>query len=94
MALASARQQALDNLTLLLIYMSSWKEPGYDEDYGKIDVHHAWIGYDFDVLDRLTGKGLINSRRGRKSVLITGKGLEKAKRIAKRYGVELHEKEG
>jgi len=72
-------------LTLLLAYLQSWMEPDLDEDGEKTDACVAWMGYDFDVLDRLTEKGLINSKRGRKSLYITKEGVEKAKKIARKY---------
>jgi hypothetical protein len=35
-------------LTLLLLYLNSWKEKGLGEP-----VRRAWKGYDFDILNQL-----------------------------------------
>ena len=63
-------------LTLLLIYLTSWKEkrsPG--------EVNRAWKGYDFDILDKLEEGGLISQSRTAKSIYLTEKGMSEAKKL-------------
>ncbi len=56
-------RRVMDDLTLLLIHLSSWKESA-SADLGAV---RSWKGYDFGVLDRLTEKGYIYGSRGAKS---------------------------
>lgn len=65
--------QVLEDLTLLLIYLTSWKEKILDEY-----ATRAWKGYDFDVLDALKEKQLIFGSRRAKSVYLTDEGIAKA----------------
>ena len=75
----------IEDLAILLIYLSAWKEKAYDSDEDKeVEVLRAWKGYDFAVLDRLAEKGFLLDRRGRKSVTITKEGVERARRMAAR----------
>lgn len=47
-------EERINELTLLLIYLQSWKEKAFDTNKAKdVDVLRAWKGYDFNVLDRL-----------------------------------------
>lgn len=64
--------EQMERLTLLMLYLQSWNENG---------VARAWKGYDFDVLNKLNEKGFVNDRRGNKSLYITEKGIEEAKKI-------------
>jgi DNA-binding PadR family transcriptional regulator len=61
-------------LTLLLLYLTSWKEKG-DE------LHRAWKGYDFDILNKLEEDGLISQSKTAKSIYLTAKGMSEAKRL-------------
>ncbi len=46
------------------------------------DHDRAWKGFDWDALDRLHKKGLIeNPQNKNKSVVLTKEGLEKSKRL-------------
>ena len=68
--------QILEDLTLLLIYLTSWKEKipdGY--------LLRAWKGYDFNVLDELINKGFIFGSRRAKSVYLTDEGIARAEKI-------------
>lgn len=64
--------EQIEEFTLLLLYSQAWKEG--------ISLR-AWKGYGFEVLNRLNEKGLVNDKRGRKSLYLTEKGIEKAKEI-------------
>jgi len=84
--------RVLEDLTLLLIYLSSWREKVINDVW----VTRSWKGYDFNVLDRLVEKGHISSTRGAKSVILTDDGIKEAERlkgillraVSKTYGKE------
>lgn len=49
------------------------------------DVARAWKGHDWDVLDRLYRKGLIENPVGKtKSVVLTDQGLAESERLFKK----------
>ncbi|GAX90089.1 DUF6429 family protein [Effusibacillus lacus] len=73
-------EQAIKELTLLLLYLTSWEE---DEPFGKF--HRSWKGYDFDVLNELTDENLITGSHKAKSVYLTEQGVEKAKELVEKY---------
>jgi hypothetical protein len=66
------QQEQISNLTLLLLYLTSWKEN---------EVQRAWKGYDFDVLNKLEEDGLIAQSKTAKSVYLTEKGIKEAKKF-------------
>lgn len=79
--------QLLEDLVLLLIYLTSWSEKiGYG-----IYVQRAWKGYDFDTLDALMEKGYITGTRKAKSVCLTEEGVERARNLEKRILPKLKE---
>jgi predicted GNAT superfamily acetyltransferase len=46
------------------------------------DEVRAWKGFDFDVMNRLFGKGyILDPRNKAKSLILTEKGLEKSKEL-------------
>ncbi len=58
----------IDDVTLALLYLTLH------------DCTRAWKGHDWDTLDRLHEKGLIESPAGKvKSVVFTDEGLRRAK---------------
>jgi len=72
--------QTIKELTLLLIYLTSWQE-----DVGFKKVQRSWKGYPFEVLDELNQEGSIDSSKHAKSVYLTEEGLDKAKELMKKY---------
>ncbi|MBI4162627.1 MAG: transposase [Candidatus Aenigmarchaeota archaeon] len=68
----------MENLTLLMIYLSSWDE-NLKKEFGEEPVLRAWKGFTFEILDELNKKGLISGSKGRKSVYLTDEGIKKAK---------------
>ncbi|GAJ20531.1 unnamed protein product, partial [marine sediment metagenome] len=66
--------ETIKELTLLLIYLTSWKE-----DAGLTKVQRSWKGYPFDALDELNEEGYIDGNKRAKSVYLTEEGLGKAK---------------
>jgi hypothetical protein len=72
----NARLQMLEDLTLLLIYLTSWREKipgGY--------MLRVWKGYEFSVLNALTEKGLLHESKRAKSVYLTDEGVARAKKL-------------
>jgi Domain of unknown function (DUF6429) len=50
------------------------------------DSQRAWKGFDWDTLDRLYNKGLIDNPRSKaKSVWLTEEGLAKSERLFEQY---------
>lgn len=74
-------EEKLKELTLLMLYLQSWKERG--------DMYpRSWKGY-FDIMNKLSEEDLIIDSRRSKSVYITDEGMEQAKEIAAKYGLEI-----
>jgi hypothetical protein len=78
-----SRQASLEELTLLVIHLSSWEE----EVAPDLTVRRAWKGYLFEVLDALEEKGYISQTRRAKSVTLTEEGERWAEELAARYGI-------
>lgn len=73
---------AIDELTLILLYLTSWKETEA--------LRASWRSYDFDALDRLEEKELVIRRgRGSKSVLLPEESTATVKRLMRKYGIEV-----
>lgn len=73
-------EQKIKELTLLLLYLTSWKEnelPG--------EMRRSWKGYPFDVLDELLDEDFIRGSTRAKSVYLTESGIKKAKGLAEKY---------
>lgn len=79
----------LEELTLLLIYLTSWREKVVADLY----TQRAWKGYDFGILDNLEEKSYITSSRRAKSVHLTDEGIEQAKAILQKFQRFLSEHE-
>ena len=78
--------QALHDLTLAMIYLTSFKEKSRlrSED----QLFRAWKSYDWDTLDKLSEEDLIIDRHGNKSLYLTKEGEQKAKEILEQYGIK------
>lgn len=82
-------QNNIKELTLLLLYLTSWKEKGdgYD-DNGRLDevkIKRSWKGYSFEILDELENDGYIHQSKKSKSVTISENGEEIAKKLIEKY---------
>ena len=77
-----SNMQAAMDLTMMLLYLTSWTERDFD------DVRRSWKGYDFDILDELAEEGLISGSKRSKSVYLYDEGICKAKELLKKYGFE------
>lgn len=70
-----------EELTLALIYLTSWNE---NEGYGEpvsAPLLRAWKGYSWDITDKLLDRELVAGARKNKSLYLTQEGIEKAKEI-------------
>lgn len=77
-------EEQIKELTLLLLYLTSWTEK---EPYG--EYQRAWKGYDFDILNSLEDERLIGgSKHKAKSTYITEKGIKKAKELMEKYSIK------
>ena len=76
-------EKNIEELTLLLMYLTSWEEePNPFEDKFK----QCWKGYSFDAMNNLTDNGyLFFSKYKNKSVTLTPKGEELAKKLIEKY---------
>ncbi len=74
----------IDELTLLLLHLTSFKE-----EYGlSPGGQRSWKGYPFESLDELSEKAyIINSKRS-KSVRLTEEGIKKAKALMEKYHIK------
>ena len=74
------RDKAIKELTLLLIYLTSWQE-----EAGSVKVQRSWKGYPFEILDELREEGYFTGRKTAKSIYLTEEGLDRAKELMKKY---------
>ena len=74
------KQMLIQQLTLALAYLTSWKEGVVENE----EIIRAWKGYDWHILDELKGDELIDYSYKAKSLYITEKGVEKAKEIVEK----------
>lgn len=75
------KNQTIQDLTLLLLYLTSWEERVFDD----FSIQRAWKGFRFEALDALEEAGYINQTRRAKSVTLTGEGIEQARALVTRY---------
>jgi len=76
------RETLLEELTLLVIYLSSWEEKLTPD----LTVRRAWKGYLFEVLNELEEQGYINQTHRARSLTLTEEGVQLAQELAARYG--------
>lgn len=81
-------EKNIEELTLLLMYLTSWEEKGFIVDENGIPkesrVKICWKGYSFDVINKLTDNDYLYYSKG-KSVTITPEGEELAKKLIEKY---------
>lgn len=75
-------QDKIKELTLMLLYLTSWKERGLDEQCPR-----SWKGYDFDILNELSDSDFIVDGRKSKSVYLTKDGVAEAQKLLAHYGI-------
>jgi len=72
------QQEQITKLTLLLLYLTSWKDN---------EVQRSWKGYDFDILNKLEEDGLIAQSKKARSVYLTEEGIKAAKELEERLRI-------
>ena len=77
-----SNEQTIKELTLILLYLTSWTEK---EPYS---YQRSWKGYDFDILNELTDEGAISDSKRSKSVVIYEDGVNMARSLLTKYGLE------
>ena len=89
------------DLTLMLMYLTSWEENLVPELHEKPDrlgfrpqIRRTWKGYDFGILNELTDEGLVNARNRSKSASFTDEGAAKALELLMQYGITLEQQGG
>lgn len=90
----------IKDLTLMLMYLTSWEEnlvpglrkkPDREGIYPKLRT--CWKGYDFGILNELTDEGLVNAGGRRKSATFTAEGEAKTLELLKQYGMDFDQAE-
>ena len=86
----------IKDLTLMLMYLSSWEESLVPDIRKKPDragiypkARICWKGYDFDILNELTDEGLVNAGGRSKSASFTDEGVAKALELLNQYGIKM-----
>lgn len=86
----------IKDLTLMLMYLTSWEESLGPELRKKPDrpgfrsqIRRTWKGYDFDILRELTDEGLVNAGGRSKSASFTDAGTEKVLELLRQYEISL-----
>lgn len=85
--------KTIEELTLLLLYLTSWKEEGYvyngNDELDKVMFNKSWKGYSFDALNSLIEKGyLYTANYKTKSVILTKNGIELVKTLKEKYNIK------
>lgn len=81
----------IEELTLLLMYLTSWNEKGYVYNEStnmpeEATIKNCWKGYNFDILNQLTEKGyLYPGKHENKSVTMTKDGEKLAEELIHKY---------
>ena len=83
-------EKNIEELTLLLMYLTSWEEDGYVADENDMPkeakIKTCWKGYSFDVINKLTDeKYLYYSKYKSKSISLTSEGEKLAKKLIDKY---------
>jgi hypothetical protein len=73
-------EQTIKELTLLLIYLTSWQEEEFS-----IKIHRSWKGYPFEILNELQEENYVSGSKRAKSVYLTNEGIKKAKEFMVKY---------
>lgn len=80
-------EQAIEELSLMLMYLTRTQDHSEFCRYREL----SWKGYDFEMLDKLSGEELIIQPRGRrgydKYLYLTEEGRRKAQNLLAKYGL-------
>jgi quercetin dioxygenase-like cupin family protein len=72
-------EQLMRDLSLMLMYLSSWTEHNDD-------APRFWKGFDFGILNHLDDEGLIADSRHAKSAYLTEAGVRRARELIAEHG--------
>ena len=91
-------KDTIKDLTLMLMYLTSWEEsltPGLRKKPDPAGIYPktrlCWKGYDFGILNELTDEGSVNAGGRSKSASFNVEGEKRALELLKAYGIELDE---
>jgi len=94
-------RDTIKDLTLMLMYLTSWEEslvPGIRKKPDHAGIYPrariCWKGYDFSILNELTDEGLVNAGSRSKSVSFTDEGAAKALELLRQYGISVGTESG
>lgn len=81
-------EENIEELTLLLMYLTSWEEKGFIADENDMPkeakIKTCWKGYSFDIINKLTNENYLYFSKG-KSVSLTPEGEELARKLMNKY---------
>ena len=78
-------KKAIKELTLLLMYLNRFTD---EKNFKTAKDFYAWKGYNFDIINKLDDEDFISQGKYRsKSVYITEKGIEEAKKLLEKYKI-------
>ena len=81
-------EENIEELTLLLMYLTSWEEKGFirdeNDEIKESKVKTCRNGYSFDVINKLTDENYLYFSKG-KSITLTAAGEELAKKLMDKY---------
>lgn len=79
-------KKAIKELTLLLMYLNRFTD---EKNFKTAKDFYAWKGYNFDIINELDDEDFIHQGKYRnKSVHITEKGIEEAKKLLEKYKIK------
>ena len=79
-------KKAIRELTLFLIYLNRFTE---EKDFKTAKDFFAWKVYDFSIINELDDEDFIyQGKYKNKSVYITEKGIEEAKKLLEKYKIK------
>lgn len=87
------REKQIEELTLLLLFLTSWKESTASSlrpkplEEGDEYILRTWKGYDHDTLDTLAEQGFISNRKWKTPLIIRDSGIAYAQELMKKYSI-------
>lgn len=78
-----SREQAIEELTLMLIYLTRFQD---NNEYSRY-LENSWKGYDFDTLDELEQRELLYQAQKSKCVYLSENGKEAARKLLEQYNI-------
>lgn len=75
------RNDLLHDLTLMLMYLTSWEEKGLDGP-----VRRTWKSYDWDTIDHMDEAGLISTSHRSKSAYLSDEACQQAEFLVRVFG--------